>query len=102
MKVIKPVFFLLRNKYLVATIAFLVWMLFFDRNDFFNQRERRQHLYKLQESKEYFTNEIIKERKFSEELKNNPAVIEKIAREKYLMKRDNEDLFLIQPAEEKE
>lgn len=102
MKVIKPVFLVLRNKYLVATIAFLVWMLFFDRNDFFNQRERRQHLYQLQESKEYFTNEIIKERKFSEELKNNPAVIEKIAREKYLMKRDNEDLFLIQPAEEQE
>lgn len=102
MKVIKPVFTILRNKYLVATIAFVVWMLFFDRNDFFEQRERRQHLYKLQESKEYFTNEIIKERKLSQELKNDPTVIEKIAREKYLMKRDNEDLFIIQPAEEQE
>jgi cell division protein FtsB len=99
MKVIKPVLSIIRNKYLVASIAFFVWMMFFDRNDFFEQRERRQHLYKLQESKEYFTNEIQKERKFSQELKNNPAVIEKIAREKYLMKRDNEDLF-IQPAEE--
>lgn len=102
MKVIKPVFIILRNKYLVATIAFAVWMLFFDRNDFFEQHERRQHLYKLQESKEYFTNEIIKERKLSEELKNDPTVIEKIAREKYLMKRDNEDLFIIQSPEEKE
>jgi cell division protein FtsB len=100
MKVIKPVLSIIRNKYLVASIAFFVWMMFFDRNDFFEQRERRQHLYKLQESKEYFTNEIQKERKFSQELKNNPAVIEKIAREKYLMKRDNEDLFIIQPAEE--
>jgi cell division protein DivIC len=99
MKVIKPVFTILRNKYLVALIAFVVWMLFFDRNDFFEQRERRQHLYKLQESKEYFTNEIIKERKLSQELKNDPTVIEKIAREKYLMKRDDEDLFIIQPAE---
>ena len=100
MKVIKPVLSIIRNKYLVASIAFFVWMMFFDRNDFFEQRERRQHLYKLQESKEYFTNEIQKERKFSQELKNDPAVIEKIAREKYLMKRDNEDLFIIQPAEQ--
>lgn len=98
MKVITPVLSILRNKYLVATIAFLVWMLFFDRNDFFEQRSRRQYLYKLEESREYFTNEIIKERKFSQELKNDPAVIEKVAREKYLMKRDNEDLFIIEPA----
>jgi cell division protein DivIC len=100
MKVIKPVLSIIRNKYLVASIAFFVWMMFFDRNDFFEQRERRQHLYKLQESKEYFTDEIHKERKFSQELKNDPAVIEKIAREKYLMKRDNEDLFIIKPADE--
>jgi len=100
MKVIKPVLSIIRNKYLVASIAFFVWMMCFDRNDFFEQRERRQHLYKLQESKEYFTLEIQKERKFSQELKNDPAVIEKIAREKYLMKRDNEDLFIILPAEE--
>jgi cell division protein DivIC len=102
MKVIIPVLSILRNKYLVATIAFVVWMLFFDRNDFFEQRERRQHLHKLQESKEYYTNEIIRERQFSQELKNDPAVIEKIAREKYLMKRDNEDLFIIQPVQREE
>jgi cell division protein FtsB len=100
MKVLHPVLSLLRNKYLMATIAFVVWILFFDKNDVFEQRERRQYLYKLQESKEYFTQEIEKERKFSQELKNNPAFIEKIAREKYFMKRDNEDLFLIEPAAE--
>ena len=99
MKVIIPVISILRNKYLVATIAFIVWMVFFDKNDFFEQQDRRQHLQKLEDSKRYFTEEILKERKFSEELKNNPAVIEKIAREKYLMKRDNEDVFIIQPAQ---
>jgi cell division protein FtsB len=44
----------------------------------------------------YFQKEIEKERKFSQELKTSAATIEKFAREKYMMKRDGEDLFLIQ------
>lgn len=91
----------LKNKFLLATIAFVVWMLFFDRNDVFTQGQRKRELRSLQESKEYYTNEIAKERKVSEELKSNPATIEKYAREKYLMKRDNEDIFLIEEAEKK-
>lgn len=91
----------LKNKFLLATIAFVVWMLFFDRNDVFTQGQRKRELRSLQESKEYYTNEIAKERKVSEELKSNPATIEKYAREKYLMKRDNEDIFLIEQAEKK-
>ncbi len=71
-------------------------MLFFDRNDFFVQTERRRELNELQVSKTYFTKQIEEERKFSDALKNNPAAIEKFAREKYLMKRDDEDLYLIQ------
>jgi cell division protein FtsB len=86
----------LLNKFLLATIAFIVWMLFFDRNDFFVQSERRKELKDLQVSKIYFTKQIEEERKFSNALKNNPAAIEKFAREKYLMKRDDEDLYLIQ------
>jgi cell division protein DivIC len=85
----------LRNKYFIAALAFAAWVLFFDRNDFFAQRERRQELKALQESKKYYVNEIEKERKFADNLKNDPATIEKFAREKYGMKRDNEDLFLI-------
>lgn len=91
----------LRNKYLVAVLFFITWMTFFDRNNFFAQSERRSELNKLQESKEYFTEQITAERKFSEELKTNAAAIEKLAREKYYMKRDHEDLFIIQPAENK-
>ena len=87
---------LLRNKYLLAASAFVVWMLFFDRNDFFTQMDRKKELRDLQESKQYFLDQIVQERKFSDELKNNPAAIEKFAREQYKMKRDNEDLFLIE------
>lgn len=102
MKSLQVVTTILRNKYLLAIIAFAVWMLFFDRNDFFAQMDRKKELKELQESKAFFTEEIKKERKFSEDLKHNPTAIEKFAREEYKMKRDNEDLFLIQPANKEE
>lgn len=94
-----PVFF--RNKFLVATTAFVVWMVFFDKNDLFAQLERRHELNELDKSKDYFTEQIEQERRFSKELKENPATIEKFAREKYFMKRDSEDLFLIESFETK-
>ncbi len=84
---------------MIAAIAFIVWMLFFDRNDFFQQQQRRTELKQLKEGKQYFQEQIEQEQQLADELKNNPASIEKFAREKYLMKKDNEDLFLIQPSE---
>ena len=61
--------------------------------------ERRGELNQMKEGKAFFQQQIEEERKFSEELKHNPAIIEKYAREKYFMKKDNEDLFIIQPVE---
>ena len=89
----------LKNKFLLTAIGFTVWILFFDRNDLLTQIDRRNELSSLKESKAYYTQEIEKERKISEELQSDPTTIEKYAREKYMMKRDNEDLFIIQPAE---
>lgn len=90
---------MLRNKYLLSLVAFAVWMLFFDKNDMLTQMHRKRELNALEESKAYYTEEITKEKKVSEELRSNPAAIEKYARENYLMKRDNEDIFIIQNAE---
>ncbi|HYH16489.1 MAG TPA: septum formation initiator family protein [Flavisolibacter sp.] len=101
MKVLRVIPAFLRNKFLVAVTAFAVWMLFFDKNDLFAQLERRQELHELNKSKDYFTEQIEQERRFSKELKDNPATIEKFAREKYFMKRDGEDLFLVEPLEDK-
>jgi cell division protein DivIC len=86
---------LFKNKYLLAGTAFTLWLVFFDRNDLFSQRERRQELEALEKSKEYYSEQIAKERKSLEELQHNPAAIEKYAREQYGMKRDNEDVFMI-------
>jgi cell division protein DivIC len=85
----------LKNKYLISFAAFCAIILFFDKNDIFTQINRHNELKGLQKSKQYYTTRIAAERKESEALKTNPAVVEKIAREKYLMKRDNEELFLV-------
>ena len=95
-----PVLFALRNKFLFTTVAFAVWMLFFDKNDLFAQLEKKKQLRELHDSRLYFTAEIEKERRFSADLRNNPAIIEKFAREQYLMKRDNEDLYLVVPVKD--
>ncbi len=85
----------LKNKYFISLAAFAAILFFLDKNDLFTQFERRQELKKLQQSREYYTTQITSERKELEALKTNPATLEKYAREKYLMKRDNEELFII-------
>ena len=85
----------LRNKYFIAFAAFCVVILFLDKNDIFTQLERRRELHKLEKSRDYYQSRISAERKELEALKNNPATLERYAREKYLMKRDNEELFII-------
>jgi cell division protein FtsB len=99
MKLLSHIPSFLRNKFFIATVCFGVWILFFDKNDFFVQQERRNELKALEQSKAYYQAEIKAERKFAQDLKTDPATIEKFAREKYGMKRDNEDLFLIQTDE---
>jgi cell division protein FtsB len=85
----------LKNKYFIAFAAFCVIILFFDKNDLFTQMSRRKDLRELEQNKRYYTSQIAAENKKSEALKTNPAAIEKLVREKYLMKKDNEDLFLV-------
>ena len=71
-------------------------MLFFDEKDYFTQRKRQQELEKLEQKVDYYKGEITQTRKQVEALDKDPAMLEKFAREKYLMKRDNEDLFIIE------
>jgi cell division protein DivIC len=89
----------LRNKYLLTLSGFVVWMIFFDKNDLFTQMERSSNLREIEESKTYFSEKIAESKKFSQDIQSNAAAIEKFAREKYLMKRENEDLFLVQKPE---
>ena len=86
---------LFRNKFFWVTAAFLVWMLFFDKNDLLSQYQYHQQLSKLKTERDFYTKETEKVSKDLSELTSNPAQLEKFAREKYLMKKDNEDVFVI-------
>lgn len=83
------------NKYLITGTAFVIWMLFFDRNDVSLQLRRIRELGRLQESEKVMDRQIINTKHELSLLKTDPETLEKYAREKYLMKKDNEDLFVI-------
>ena len=99
MKLIRYIPPFIYNKYFLASSLFAVWMLFFDRNDVFTQMERKAELAEIEESKDYFAQKIAEGKKFSMDMRSNADAVEKFVREKYLMKRENEDLFLIQKPE---
>lgn len=86
---------LLRNKYFYTVIAFLVWMLFFDQNRLSNQYKLQKNLSNLQAQKDYYLNEIKTQTNITKALENDTVLLEKFAREKYLMKRDNEVIYVI-------
>jgi cell division protein FtsB len=90
--------FLFRYKlhYLIALAGFAVWMLFFDEKDYFTQQKRKKELQKLEQKIEYYKTEIAETRKQVNALDKDPAMLEKYAREKYFMKRDNEDVYIIE------
>ena len=85
----------LKNKYFITLFAALIWLLFFDRNDIIKQYQLTKKVNELETEKEYFQREIDKNRADLHELKTNKANLEKFAREKYLMKKDEEDIFVI-------
>ena len=94
-KYLKKLFPYLKNKYVLTVLAFLIWMMFFDRNDVFMQFSQRSKLRVMQQDKLYFKEEIEKNQKIMDDLMNNPETLEKFAREKYLMKKDDEDVYVI-------
>jgi cell division protein DivIC len=86
----------IKNKYVITLLFFAVWILFVDDRDFITTHFRHlKELHKLEARKLYFEDQILTVRKELDQLKSNPATLEKYAREKYLMKRDNEDLFVV-------
>ena len=96
MQTARKVFNTLKNKYLIALIIFGVVIFFFDHNNIFEQLDRKKQLNELQASKKFYQDQILKTKTELADLQNNPAALEKYARENFFMKRDNEDLFIIE------
>jgi cell division protein FtsB len=93
---------LFKNKYFWVSMAFLAWMIFFDKNDLFSQYQYQQQVNKLKQERDFYKKETNKVRKDLNELTSNPEKLEKFAREKYLMKKTNEDVFVILKAKKVE
>ena len=82
------------NKYMFTFLGFLVWLSFFDKHDFILQHSYRKKLADLKHERDYYTEQIEKNKAEMQELFTNNRNLEKFAREKYYMKRDNEDVFV--------
>ena len=81
------------NKYSVSAGLFVVWMLFFDKHNFFTQWNLRRSVHHLETSIEDYSEQLAEAEAAHKDLMNNK---EKFAREKYLMHRPDEDIFLFQ------
>ncbi|KVV15609.1 FtsB family cell division protein [Flavobacterium sp. TMP13] len=91
----KPWFKFLSNKYVWVLLFFLVWMGFLDNYSYFDHRFLDDQIEELEDNKAYYQEEIKKDQKQIKDLQN-PEQIEKYAREKYFMKKDNEDIYIIE------
>lgn len=83
------------NKYVLSVVSFIIWLLFFDKNDFFTQRDLNKQLKKLYEEKRYYEMAIQKNKSTIEDFKNNIKNVEQYARERYWMKKDNEEVYVV-------
>jgi hypothetical protein len=92
----------LRNKYLITFIVFLVWIFFIDTFDIITQIKMNKDFKNLKEQQEFYKVEIEKDSTKIYNLNNNPQEQERFARERFLMKKDNEDLFIVREKKENE
>ena len=78
---------LIRNKYVLTGLLFIIWLFFFDQNNMVNRMNLSRRINDLEKQKEHYKHEIDENRKRMDELKSNPENLEKFA--------PNEELFII-------
>ena len=88
--------FLSHYKYWIVGVVFLIWMLFLDTNSCLNNHKLQRELEELEDQKKFYRVEIQKDKKLLEDLENDTLAIQSLAREKYYMKKKNEDIFIIE------
>jgi cell division protein FtsB len=88
------IFKIVKNKYFIVLVVLISWLLYFDKNDVFTQFELVQKCNKLNAERDYYIAEIEKNKMEIYELQFNSKSLETFAREKYLMKKDDEDVFV--------
>lgn len=91
----KPIVKIITNKYVLILTTFIIWMVFFDENSLVNHREFNKEIKKLNNEKKYYKSEIEKDDALIKSL-DDKEELEKFAREEYKMKKENEDIYIIQ------
>ena len=86
---------LLKSKFFIATIAFVVWITLFDENNLIERFQFNNELNQIEKDKAYYLEKIKEDAARLKELQTNNNNLEKFAREQYLMQRDDEDVFVI-------
>jgi cell division protein DivIC len=94
MNTIKKILPHLKNRFIICTLIFIAWVAFFDRNNFITQIQLHRKLSQLKEDVKYYKDEITKDRRDYYDLTSSNKNLEKFAREKYYMKKANEDIFI--------
>lgn len=83
-----------RNKYIMTTLVFVVWMTFFDENNFISQVQNQLKLSELEADRDHYVAEIEESEEDLKLLQNDKELLEKFARERYLMKKEDEEIFV--------
>ena len=91
----------IRNKYVVTLLIFILWIIFIDNYNIISQYKTYEHLKNLKETKEFYKKEIEKDSTQLYNLRNDTGEQERFAREKFLMKKENEEIFIIKQTNEK-
>jgi len=95
MPLLKKILPFIKNKYVIAVLFFVVWMVFFDQNNMIERIKAIRQLHQLRHDKAYYQEKIKSDTRKLQELRTNRENLEKFAREQYFMKKDNEDIFVV-------
>lgn len=85
----------LSNKFVIASLVFGIWILFFDENSISRQIKDRRQLSEIYQQKDYYQQRIAADKIRFEELNKGNAELEKFAREQYYMSKPDEDVFIV-------
>lgn len=91
---------IISNKFVIASVLFLAWIIFFDENSIVSHMKNKQHLNDLTHQKEYYKNRIESDQQKLEDLSKGKEELEKFAREQYYMSKPDEDVFIVEEEED--
>ena len=99
-KILDKILPVLKNKFILALLVFLVWLTFFDQNNLIDRVQQLNRNEKLQKEKAYYIEKIKEDSTKLHQLKTDEENLEEFAREQYYMKKKDEDIFIIVEKEE--